>query len=78
MALKWFNSYLQPRSFKVTVNVKYPEEKQLTYDVSQASSLGANLFNLYCSMLNNVVPSDFHLSGFADDHSVRKEFTAND
>ena len=29
MALKWFNSYLQARSFKVTVNVKYSEEKNL-------------------------------------------------
>ena len=29
-------------------------------------------------MFNNVVPSDVHLSGFADDHSVRKELKAND
>ena len=76
-ALKWFNNYLQPRSFKVAVNGKYSEEKQLTYGVPQGSCSGANLFNLGCSMLNNVVPSDLHLSGFADDHSVRKEFKAN-
>ena len=25
-----------------------------------------------------MVPSDLHLSGYADDHSVRKEFRAND
>ena len=30
------------------------------------------------STLNDIVPSDLHLSGFADDHSVRKEFRAND
>ena len=29
-------------------------------------------------MLNDVVPSDLHLSVFADDHSVRKEFKPND
>ena len=29
-------------------------------------------------MLNDVVPSDLHLSGFTDDHSVRKEFKTND
>ena len=29
-------------------------------------------------MLNYIVPSDLHLSGCADDHSVRKEFRAND
>ena len=60
VAPKWFNSYLQQRSFKVTVNGKYSEEKQLTYGVPQGSCLGANLFNLYCSMPNNVVPSDLH------------------
>ena len=77
MVLKWFSSYLQPRSFKVVVNGKYFEEKQLTYSVPQGSCSGTYLFNLCRSMLNDVVPSDLHLSGFADDHSVRKEFKAN-
>ena len=78
LALKWFDSYLQPRSFKVAVNGKYSDKKQLTYSVPQGSCLGAYLFNLYCSTLNDIVPSDLHLRGFADDHSVRKEFRAND
>ena len=78
LALKWFDSYLQPRSFKVAVNWKYSDEKQLTYSVPQGSCSGAYLFNLYCSTLNDIIPSDLHLSGFADDHSVRKEFRAND
>ena len=78
LALKWFNSYLRPRSFKVAVNGKYSDEKQLTYSVPQDSCSGAYLFNLYCSTLNDIIPSDLHLSGFTDDHSVRKEFRAND
>ena len=78
LALKWFDSYLKPRSFKVAVNGKYSDEKQLTYSVPQGSCSGAYLFNLYCSTLNDIVPSDLHLSGFADNHSVRKEFRAND
>ena len=78
MALRWFNSYLQPWSFQVVVNGKYSEEKQLTYSVPQGSCSGVYLFNLYCSMLNDVVPSDLHLSGFTDDHSVMKEFKAID
>ena len=78
LALKWFDSYLQPRSFKVAVNGQYSDEKQLTYSVPQGSCSGAYLFNLYCSTLNNIVPSDLHLSGFADHQSVRKEFRAND
>ena len=59
-AFKWFYSYLQPRSFKVAVNGKYSEEKQLTYIVLQGSCSGANPFNLYCSTLNDVVPLDLH------------------
>ena len=53
-------------------------KKQLTYSVPQGSCTDAYLFNLHCSMLNDIVPLDLHLSGFADDHSIRKEFRAND
>ena len=53
-------------------------QKQLTYSVSQGSCTGAYLFNLYCSTLNDIVPWNLHLSGFADNHSVKKEFRAND
>ena len=33
LALKWFNSYLQPRSFKVAVNGKYSDEKNNSHIV---------------------------------------------
>ena len=69
-ALKWFDQYLRPRSFKVTVNGAYSKE------VPQGSCVGANIFNLYCLPLQDVVPDDLQLSGFADDHSIRKEFKA--
>ena len=36
-----------------------------------------NIFNLYCSPLQEVVPDDLHISGFADDHSIRSYFKAN-
>ena len=45
LALKWFDSYLQQRSFKVAVNGKYSDKKQLTYSVPQGSCSGAYLFN---------------------------------
>ena len=38
---------------------------------------GSNVFNLYCSTLQEVIPSDLQLSGFADDHSLHREFSAN-
>ena len=77
-ALKWFDEYLRPHSFKVNVNGMCSKEKNLEVSVPQGSCPGANIFNLYCSPLQNVVPEDLQLSGFADDHSVRKSFRASD
>ena len=71
-ALKWFNEYLRPRSFKVAINGVYSKEHNLEVSVPQGSCAGANIFNLYCSPLQDVVPKDLQLSGFADDHSVRR------
>ena len=42
-----------------------------------SSCAGTNIFNLYCSPLQDVVLSDLQLSGFADDHSVSRSFKAN-
>ena len=75
-ALKWFDQYLRPRSFKVTVNGAYSKDRDLTVSVPQGSCVGANIFNLYCSPLQDIVPDDLQLSGFADDHSIRKTFRA--
>ena len=75
-ALKWLDQYLRPRSFKVTVNGVYSKDKDLMVSVPQGSCVGANIFNLYCSPLQDVVPDDLQLSGFADDHSIRKAFKA--
>ena len=75
-ALKWFDQYLRPRSFRVTVNGVCSKDRDLTVSVPQGSCAGANIFNLYCSPLQDVVPKDLQLSSFADDHSVRKTFKA--
>ena len=74
--LKWFDEYLRPRSFKVAVNGIYSKGRNLEVSVPQGSCAGANIFNLYCSPLQDVVPEDLQLSGFADDHSIRKVFKA--
>ena len=76
-ALQWFDQYLRPRSFKVTINGKYSSDKDLTISIPQGSCAGANIFNLYCLPLQEVVPHDLQLSGFVDDHSVRKSFNAS-
>ena len=75
-ALKWFNSYLSDRSFKVVIDNKYSKPHSLEVSVPQGSCAGASIFNLYCSTLHEVILKDLVLSGFADDHSMRKSFKA--
>ena len=77
-ALHWLNEYLHPRSFKVAIDGCYSTEHNLVVCVPQGSCVGANIFNLYCSPLQEVVPKDLQLSGFTDDHSIRSTFTAAD
>ena len=69
-ALKWFANYLQPRSFQVLINKSYSKEIDLKYSVPQGSAASANIFNLYNSTLQEVVPQDLHLSGFTDNHII--------
>ena len=57
-------------------NNHHSKEKDLEVSVPQGSCAGANLFNLYCSPLKDVVPADLQLSRFADDHSIRGTFKA--
>ena len=76
-ALQWFDQYLRPRSFKVTINGNYSSDKDLSVSVPQGSCAGANIFNLYCSLLYEEIPTDLQQSGFVDDHSVRKPFNAS-
>ena len=54
----------------------YSCEKNLTVSVPQGSCVGAAIFNLYCSLLEDVIPKDLQLSSFADDHSIRNTFKA--
>ena len=75
-ALKWFDSYPRPRSFKVCIGDEYSEPKQLKFSVPQESCSGANIFTCYCSLINKVVTELVSISGFADDHSLWKTFKA--
>ena len=51
LALKWFESYLRPRSCKVSINSAYSTEKQLPFNVPQGSCAGPSLFLAYGSIL---------------------------
>ena len=51
-------------------------QKNLEFSVSQGSCSGANLFTCYCSLITDSIPSSVTLSGFVDNHSIRRSFPA--
>ena len=73
-ARTWYKSYLKPRRFRVAVEDKLSQPRQLDYSVPQGSVQGAFLFIAYASTLEQIVDSQLTLNGFADDHSVRLAF----
>ena len=73
-ARTWYESYLKPRQFRVAVEDKISQPRQLDYLVIQGSVQGAFLFIAYASTLDQIVDKQLTLNGFADDHSVRKAF----
>ena len=76
-ALKWFDSYLSDRSSKVVIRDRYSKPHGLTVSVPQGSCVGASVFNLYCLTLHEIIPKDLTLSGFTDDHSIKRSFRAD-
>ena len=80
VALRWFESYLRPRSCNVSISSAYSAQKQLPFSVPQGSCAGPSLFLAYASTLQevksiaNCEPGKpaVALNGFADDHSVKK------
>ena len=76
-SLQWFDTYLRPRGFKVTVNGKYSNYKQTDFAVPQGSCLGPVLFTLYSSTLGQVVSEHgVNMTAYADDHSFYKTYPA--
>ena len=74
-ALQWYETYLRPRWMKVCVNSKYSSELNIKYGVPQCSCFGANNFVAYFAPIENTIKdTGVDLSGYADDHSLRKAF----
>ena len=73
-ALEWYKNYLFPRKFKVSINGLYSNEKATNFSMPQGSVQGAFLFIAHASTIQEVVRKDLALTGFADDHSICKQF----
>ena len=78
ITLCWYEQYLKPRRFRVCINGNYSQEKTLEFSVPQGSTQGGYLFVSYASTLDEVVPKDLQLNGYADDHSIWKCFKLED
>ena len=76
--LKWLENYFRPRYFKVCIDGKYSEPKNLTFSVPQGPCSGANLFSCYCSLITTSIQNSLDINGFADDHSFRTKYKASD
>ena len=76
-ALKWFNNYLQPRSFCVNIGDSYSYKTPLNFSVSQGSCTGPILYSNYASTMKYIVPAHMSLQEYADDHAIKLTFSAN-
>lgn len=73
-ALEWVDSYLRPRSCRVTVNSIVSSERELDCSVPQGSCLGPWLYLAYAGTIFDIVPPSITVYGFADDHTANKRF----
>ena len=73
-ALSWFDSYPRPRGCKVKIGERYSTVRNLPYSVPQGSCAGPTLYFVYASTLQHVIEDMISLYGFANDHSIRKDF----
>ena len=76
-ALQWYQSYLRPQGMKIHINGAYSSIRTLNNSVLHGSASGANLFTAYCAPFESVIPAGITINGFADDHSIRKPFSAD-
>ena len=60
------------------MGTKYSTNRQLDCSVPQGSLAGPNLYLAYASTLQEIVPEEMCLNGFADDHSLKRSFKADD
>ena len=75
-SLKSFESYLRPRNFRVSVNVKTSAERELPSVFLRGLVLVLPPLNAYASILWRGIPETLSMIGFAGDHVVIKLFTA--
>ena len=77
-ALKWWESYLRPRTCQINIGKAYSTKKNLTFSIPQGSCAGPWYYLVYASTLQCVVEKPITINGFADDHILKDKFKIND
>lgn len=73
-ALRWVDSYLRPRSCRVSINSSLSSVRDLDCSVPQGSCLGPWLYLTYAGTIFDSVPPSISVHGFADDHTANRRF----
>ena len=73
-ALDWVDSYLRPRSCRVSVNSILSTPRELTCSVPQGSCLCPWLYLTYAGTIFHIVPPSISVYGFEDYHTGSKRF----
>ena len=60
------------------MGTKFSTIRSLDCLVPQGSLAGPNLYSAYASTLQEIVPDDVGLNGFAHNHSLKRSFKADD
>ena len=56
----------------------YSSSKELKFSIPQESCSGANIFTCYCALISDIIPDTITTNGFADNHSITKNYKASD
>ena len=72
--LAWFRSYLNSRYCMVKIREAFSSKCELNCSVLQGSLGGPNLYTVYASTMQLVVPEEIDLHGFVDDHVLKNSF----
>ena len=70
------NVYLHPRFFKVAVDGKYSNPRELKYGVPQGLCSSANIFTCYWLLIKDQINNSITLPAFTDDNSICKNCKA--
>ena len=74
VALEWYKDYLYPKGYQVKVRDSILKVMDLPFSVPQGCCSGENLHSAYASTLQEVIPKEMELHGFAVINGIKTAF----